>query len=312
MGFSFSTEDCRPQDRRAIWYDVINKACCSYIVDFGDLETFWATLEARRVGDLELVKVGHNTAGSYRSSLEVNRSDPGLYYVVFQLVGTSRMEQCKSEAVLQPGDFTLIDSGRPCRFLFDGNSINLNLHIPRVLLDARQDRSVPPLATRMGGSAGLLAGELLRLAFDRASTLSPAEATSVRDAILALAFAPGVSGVRQGLSAASVTTVRNFISSHLADSALSPTMIAEAHGISLRKLQRLFSAEGETVADIIRRARLGRCARDLADMELRGTSVTEICYRWGFSDSAHFSRAFKAEYGYSPKEYRCRHEHVAA
>jgi AraC-like DNA-binding protein len=32
--------------------------------------------------------------------------------------------------------------------------------------------------------------------------------------------------------------------------------------------------------------------------------VTEIAFRWGFKDSAHFSRSFKREFGISPSEVR--------
>ena len=33
-------------------------------------------------------------------------------------------------------------------------------------------------------------------------------------------------------------------------------------------------------------------------------SISDICFRWGFNGSAHFSRAFRKEYGLSPREYR--------
>jgi AraC-like DNA-binding protein len=36
----------------------------------------------------------------------------------------------------------------------------------------------------------------------------------------------------------------------------------------------------------------------------RDVSITETCFRWGFNDSATFSRAFRAEFGVSPREYR--------
>jgi AraC family transcriptional regulator, positive regulator of tynA and feaB len=32
-----------------------------------------------------------------------------------------------------------------------------------------------------------------------------------------------------------------------------------------------------------------------------------IAHRWGFSDTSHFSRTFKAHYGYSPTDYRNTH-----
>jgi AraC family transcriptional regulator, positive regulator of tynA and feaB len=32
--------------------------------------------------------------------------------------------------------------------------------------------------------------------------------------------------------------------------------------------------------------------------------ISVIAHRWGFSDTSHFSRTFKAHYGYSPTDYR--------
>jgi AraC-like DNA-binding protein len=33
----------------------------------------------------------------------------------------------------------------------------------------------------------------------------------------------------------------------------------------------------------------------------RGGNITEVAFRWGFNDMAHFSRAFKAHYGASAR-----------
>jgi AraC-like DNA-binding protein len=72
--------------------------------------------------------------------------------------------------------------------------------------------------------------------------------------------------------------------------------------MSLRVLHVLFEDTGESVAGLIRRERLARCWCDLERPS--GGAVTEIAFRWGFKDSAHFSRAFKREFGISPTEVR--------
>ena len=48
-----------------------------------------------------------------------------------------------------------------------------------------------------------------------------------------------------------------------------------------------------------RQQRLERCRRQLAGA-MGSTTVTEVAFRWGFNDSAHFSRAFKQAFGVSP------------
>jgi AraC-like DNA-binding protein len=95
-----------------------------------------------------------------------------------------------------------------------------------------------------------------------------------------------------------------YMEQRLADPGLSPEGIAAAHRISRRYLYKLLAARGRTVSGWIREQRLARCRRDLTDPALDHLPVGAIGGRWGFADPAHFSHAFKAAYGMSPKEAR--------
>ncbi|MGH9214595.1 MAG: helix-turn-helix domain-containing protein [Acidimicrobiales bacterium] len=116
---------------------------------------------------------------------------------------------------------------------------------------------------------------------DRGATMTPA---TVRRALLA--------------------SVQTFIDQRLADSDLSPSVIAAANNISLRYLYKLFETQQTTVAGWTRQRRLERCRRDLLDPTLGDRSVSAIACRWGLTDAAHFSRLFRAAYGLPPGEYR--------
>ena len=81
-----------------------------------------------------------------------------------------------------------------------------------------------------------------------------------------------------------------------------PASIARAYAMSVRALHALFEDVDASVAGLVRRERLGRCLEDL--QRPNGGSVTDIAFRWGFCDAAHFSRVFKREYGATPSEVR--------
>ena len=102
--------------------------------------------------------------------------------------------------------------------------------------------------------------------------------------------------------------IRRYVRAHLQDPGLGPASIARAFSISVRALHALFEDVDASVAG----AGPHRAPRPLPGgpaARRNGGSVTDIAFRWGFCDAAHFSRVFKREFGATPSEVR--HEALA-
>ena len=98
--------------------------------------------------------------------------------------------------------------------------------------------------------------------------------------------------------------IRQHIDRVLSDPQLTPDRVAAHAGVSTRTLQKLFGTSGQTFTHYLRLRRLTRCRADLANPLLVHESISDICTRWGFTDAAHFSRAFRERYRLSPRAYR--------
>jgi acetamidase/formamidase/AraC-like DNA-binding protein len=94
------------------------------------------------------------------------------------------------------------------------------------------------------------------------------------------------------------------IEAGLGDAEFSLEALAEGEGLSPRAIQKLFRTEQLTFSQYLRRRRLERAALDLLDPLQADTMVAEIGFRVGFTDPAHFSRAFREQYGTTPSVYR--------
>jgi AraC-like DNA-binding protein len=90
---------------------------------------------------------------------------------------------------------------------------------------------------------------------------------------------------------------------HLHDPDLCAEQIAAAHYISVRHLYKVLSESGISLADWIRTHRLQACRQELARTSTK-TTIEAVARRHGFSNMPSFSRAFRAEYGISPREWR--------
>ncbi|HUC17588.1 MAG TPA: acetamidase/formamidase family protein [Acetobacteraceae bacterium] len=90
----------------------------------------------------------------------------------------------------------------------------------------------------------------------------------------------------------------------LDDPHLNLARFASSEGISMRAVQKLLQDEGLSFSQYLRHRRLARAAEALGDPAEATVPVAEIGFRWGFADPAHFSRAFRHQYGVAPNAYR--------
>jgi AraC-like DNA-binding protein len=273
-------------------------------------------------GPLRLTTVAGPTLEAERSRRLVRQSDPGLFKIDVQTRGRSVFAQDDREAVLAPGDFTLVNLSRPCRLaaLGDPDQEVVAVQFPRSLLPIGERELTSLTAVRIGGRDGLagLVSSLVVHLRDGLDTHVPADLVRLSTALTDL-LVVGLAGLvdrpsavpPEGHRRALLWRVRAFIEECLGDPGLSPAVVAAANHVSVRYLHSLFESEEATVAGWIRWRRLERCRRDLLDPALQSWSVRAIGARWGLIDPQHFSRVFRATYGLPPAEYREAHREPA-
>jgi AraC-like DNA-binding protein len=212
--------------------------------------------------------------------------------------------------LVHPGDFVLYDSARPYRGGFLGRGRQIVVRIPREALATRLPRHDRVTAVTVSGRTGVgaLASGLLR-ALPRCDDDAPLVGDHVLD-LLAAALHPLTGGGLDGGSARAtqLARARAFIRARLPDPGLGPTTVADAIGVSERYLYTLFEAAGTTPARWIGEERLAQAHARLGDPRRAGSTIEEIALGVGFKQAAHFTRAFKARYGITPRERRslCR------
>jgi two-component system, sensor histidine kinase ChiS len=125
--------------------------------------------------------------------------------------------------------------------------------------------------------------EQLRKRFSKATVIKPSEVTSI--------------SVDQEF----LEKIVKIIETHFEDEQFSVEILAEHVKMSISQLNRKLKALiDQPPGQMIRSFRLQRAA-DL--LEKNAGTVSEICFKVGFSDNAYFSRAFKKQFGVSPSEY---------
>ena len=209
------------------------------------------------------------------------------------------------------GDVVVYDTRVPYLFGFLTPMRQLLIDIPITTFDDRLDAELAALPLRIAPKpgAGAMLGATLRASVERfmkdpveRDAAQFAEHTRTLVAELIDAEVNGAGASRASLSY--LLTAKQYVATHLGDPELGPQAVADAVGLSLRHLSRLFAAEGESITQHIWSERLSHAYRELSDARLRKTSVGEIAFRWGFSSQAHFSRAIRERYGASPMALR--------
>jgi AraC family transcriptional regulator, positive regulator of tynA and feaB len=270
-------------------------------------QRFEASVRRWWIDDLALVDCECDPCSGTRQRRQVTDTEGEFVVVLITRSGTETVTQAGSEVNLRAGDAVVWDSTKPARFAVWEPLTKRSLLIPRAALDEVGGRAWVNAGVTLDGGAP--ATRLLTHYLETLSQVLPQlGATAVaaaRNATLEL-FLGAVRGNADVQAAGSVApalraAMDRFIERHLLDAGVGPTTIASAHGVSVRTVNRVFNATGQTVGEVVRTRRLARAREELTDSD---HPISSIASRWGFCDGSHFSRTFKAHYGSSPRDYR--------
>jgi AraC family transcriptional activator of tynA and feaB len=273
---------------------------------------FSGAVTRRTIGDLELVDCAASPFLGHRSRAVMGAQREGRRHeniLGFQFVGkgVELVREGGRELALQAGDVVLWDGLQPTDVEIVETFYKRTLLFPRDRVLAVCPRlaelsTLPPL--NGSGPARLLVRYMNALALEQ-QWLEPAAAAAAANAALELlrgAVEPSVPTNRTASRSAIRAEIRRYVRTHLQDPLLGPASIARAYSMSLRALHALFEDADTSVAGLVRSERLARCLDDL--QQPNGGTVTDIAFRWGFCDAAHFSRVFKRAFGATPSETR--------
>ena len=303
------TAHLAPSQQQALWSSLICKHVCGeqreHMAKHGVVHALGRGKEAGFVGTLEFADLDDVHLCRIRADAHVFRGKvpPSDALVLFQLAGRTRVTQDGRSALLRPGEWLVMLAPQAgVRTVENETSVDqLLVYLP----GARAPESEAALFQAFASTHGLgrLTYEFAVTTFDVLADLDDSSAY-VADKLSDLVkrtFAARSCGAAPARSHVDADDIRLFIERNAHDTRLSLEWIAHNFSCSKRTVQRRFEvAYGEGVARYIWRARLEQCARGLTTC----SSLTELAASYGFGSSAHFSRAFREQYGVSPSALR--------
>jgi AraC-like DNA-binding protein len=284
----------------------------------GDLEVQLPKKDRCFVGDLnpldetEIIEASEIRTNAGRIQWNDNNPDTrdvDQCFLVMHNSGFAYFKHQLGTLHLKPGDVFLLNSTDICEIIPQGIIEHTSLPIKRQRVQSTLGKNTPLFGKiNQQKTSGLMLKTMLeRLTMNDEGMVCTDEKEGVESALLALLKSSLLANdepLKRNLTRDLWKSAQILITRKIQERELTPTTLAKQLNISVRQLHRVFEEHGNSVCRFIQRTRLDRCASDLTSKDKLHQSITNIAYTWGFNDSAHFSKAFKKEYGMSPKDYR--------
>jgi acetamidase/formamidase/AraC-like DNA-binding protein len=304
----FTSESYAQDDRPEAWRDVLS-AVGLQPASGGSFYDGHATASNRNAAGVALTRI---SAGS-QSVAPLPQSNEDLPIALLPIEDGVVLRCGAGHRIVPVGHLLLLPRSADWSVVFQRDMRAIVLSVSSDALHGRiagKHRLGEPRVVAPGGFADVFSRTLDATA-RTLETLTDNEwatiAQSLVDLLLTLAhgLSPPASDTNNSATqAALLHRICQTIERRLDDPELAPARVAQAEGISERYLQKLFEGVGDNFTHYVRERRLQRAWADLSKPAEAHRSISEIAYRYGFGDSAHFSRTFRARFGLPPREFR--------
>ncbi len=304
----FTTESYPEAERHRAWREALARLGLATAA-IRDRHGLRGTLKTQTsIGGYELTLVT-----SVAQTVELNALGCDSLFVLLNLEGAVALQTDRGALPLAVHDLVYLPSRERASLTFETDFRAFIVRVPRAAAGARLLAPASLQFGRIAGDSGIgqvFAGFLASIA----GSLDTLTVSELRPLELALAeFLVASQSSHQGDASLSALTpaqsaifvrICRQIDARLGASDLSLATIAREERVSARYLQKLFETVGQSFSSYLRLRRLERCRAELVDPLYEKMSISDICFRWGFNDPAHFSRAFREQYQTTPRAFR--------
>ncbi len=309
----WSTQGVAPKQVPAFWSRVLDQIMPG--LQFSAMDSaFEASLQKKDLGGLCLNYVCA-TPQRIRSPSRPRSAASAQFGLVYLKSGLLRVQQSARTTEVRPGECVILDGTQYSEVVTCCESRSLNIPLSATWLQqwlARPESEVAkPFVPSSRAARPLL--DLLDFLSELDAPLCVGGDLIASQLGGALAIAVGdaeIVGTKHAVRL--LNRLKAGICARYFDPGYCPQIAADQAGISRRYLVSLFTLSGTTFNSELIRVRLERSAQMFRDPRFRSLSVMDIALRCGFSDASHFSKRFRARYGWSPASFRQTQEHDGA
>lgn len=317
----FSTDIIKPNERFDYWLESINTLYVPLECTPVRLQDFGAWIKSYMLPNLQISRVSSRPQRVYRPQSSVNLNQQHDFIIKIQTQGICRFRQNDRDGILRAYDFVLIDGLLPYELDFpeDFEQIVLKVRADRLPMNPAQLHqaiAVPICGSRGAGALFMRLLCSLIEQFEQHTLMPNQDLSFIEQSLVGLLAAALIHpndeqppiAQQSALESYHIERVKQHIDRRLGDATISIKTIAQELNISSSYLHRLFQGQSLSASQYLWQRRLEACRRELLQTNTdTPMSISQIAYKWGFSDAAHFSRSFKSHFGCTPRQYKQRH-----
>jgi AraC-like DNA-binding protein len=304
---TFSTQSLPPSEQFEAWhgwygpvFEAVSLASAR--------EGFAATNDNWTVGGFTVSRVESPPNSVARAPSFIRRNPVDHWVITLSKQSESHVKARNMELEVPPGVPFILSLGEEMYIGRKKREERVQLLMSRDCFGA-----VAPVLDAANGVAldsphGKLLADYMTLLETSLSNLAAEDASRLKDAVQAMVeacVAPSADRLVKAGSQINLTLmerVRRAVGKHLRSHTLGPDKLCREAATSRSQLYRLLEPEGG-VAAYIRRRRLRESFAILCDVS-NNSSIAAIAEMLCFADGSSFTRAFRREFGMSPKEVR--------
>jgi AraC-like DNA-binding protein len=302
----WTTEGVPDEQVEGHWRECVHSALLEVEIDVDMAPGFAASVQRRAIGRLQMNHVTvDGTQILRRTPAVIARCTRPCYILIRMRAGRGWLRHRGGEVQLRTDECVMLDSREPYELTVSGHSESLSFHLPIDLVEAHLPDPQVAVAVPLGSRqpwAGMLRDVMETIHADREPSSPFHIAQSLCTALALAVDATEIRSTRH--SRKTFKSLQQTLAGMASTCNVTAGEIAQAHGISLRYLHAIYSANGTSCGRELIRVRLERAQRLLLDPTMPGRLIDDIAWQCGFSDASHFRRRFRALFGVSPSAMR--------